>query len=38
MACSLYGGVIVDDIDLTDIIWELIPIEGLALFSGGTEE
>lgn len=38
MACSLCGGVIVDDIDLTDFIREIIPIENLAVFGGGTEE
>lgn len=38
MTCSLCGGVIVDDIDLTDFIRGIIPIEDLAVFCGGTEE
>lgn len=38
MSCSLCGGVIVDEVDLTDFIREQIPIEDLAVFGGGSEE
>lgn len=38
MSCSLCGGVVVDEVDLTDFIREQIPIEDLAVFGGGSEE
>ena len=38
ITCSLCGGVIVEDIDLTDFIRGIIPIKDLAVFGGGTEE
>lgn len=38
MSCSLCGGVVVDEVDLTDFIREQIPIDDLAVFVGGSEE
>ena len=38
MSCSLCGGVVVDEVDLTDFIREQISIEDLAVFGGGSEE
>lgn len=38
MSCSLCGGVVVDEVDLTDFIREQIPIDDLAVFGGGSEE
>ena len=38
MSCSLCGGVVVDEVYLTDFIREQISIEDLAVFGGGSEE
>lgn len=37
LSCSMCGGIIIGGIDLTDYIREMIPIDGLAVFGGGSD-
>ncbi len=37
LSCSLCGGIVVGDVDLTDYIREQVPINDLAVFGGGKE-